>query len=204
MKIIFLASCTSDTGIKLSLYSSAHCNCMAGLSEVCPHVAATLFALESAVRLVKSRTCTEVARQWGLPSNSAVKTGKVLFARGCETDFTSPDRKRKQCPTPEETSTGSAKSASRVPPVTPEEKQTFYENLHKSGVKCGVLSLIPKYCDSFIPKAVQLNLPAPLSSLYKSQYLQLSYPGLVEKCKEAYQELAVNQDQVQLLAIACI
>lgn len=48
---------------------SAHCNCMAGLGESCTHVAATLFALDAAVKYRNNKTVTEDKAYW-LPAAS--------------------------------------------------------------------------------------------------------------------------------------
>ena len=37
---------------------AAHCDCMAGLSEACTHVAALLFAMEANVRVCELKTVT--------------------------------------------------------------------------------------------------------------------------------------------------
>ncbi|XP_078351893.1 uncharacterized protein LOC144636534 [Oculina patagonica] len=47
---------------------TGHCNCMAGLGEVCSHVGAMLFAVEAGVRMIKARTCTSAPCQWLMPS----------------------------------------------------------------------------------------------------------------------------------------
>ena len=39
---------------------AAHCTCMAGLGECCSHAAGTLFACESAVNILKNKTCTDL------------------------------------------------------------------------------------------------------------------------------------------------
>ena len=38
---------------------NAHCNCMAGIGEVCSHVGALLFSFEAAVKIRNSKTVTE-------------------------------------------------------------------------------------------------------------------------------------------------
>ena len=55
---------------------SAHCTCMAGLGEVCSHVGAVLYYLESAnhTRI----TCTQVGCVWKEPS--FVPTEGLLFS----------------------------------------------------------------------------------------------------------------------------
>ena len=50
----------------------AHCNCMAGLGEVCTHVAAVLFFLETSTRLQGKATCTQQQCQWVIPSYKKV------------------------------------------------------------------------------------------------------------------------------------
>ncbi|KAK8767887.1 hypothetical protein V5799_005332 [Amblyomma americanum] len=43
---------------------AAHCQCKAGLSEVCSHVAAILFALEATARMEAERSCTSRPCAW--------------------------------------------------------------------------------------------------------------------------------------------
>ena len=61
----------------------AHCDCMAGLDEVCSHVGAILFYVE-AVRHNKS--CTDVPCSWSMPSS----VDKIPYARIADIDFTAP------------------------------------------------------------------------------------------------------------------
>lgn len=48
---------------------SGHCTCMAGIGEICSHVAALLFAVEAAVKIRDSKTVTETKSYWLLPSS---------------------------------------------------------------------------------------------------------------------------------------
>ncbi|XP_077506935.1 uncharacterized protein LOC144116122 [Amblyomma americanum] len=48
----------------------AHCTCMAGAGEACSHIGATLFTVETAVRLRDSRVCTDKKNMW-LPAHSS-------------------------------------------------------------------------------------------------------------------------------------
>jgi uncharacterized membrane protein len=44
---------------------TGHCNCMAGLGEVCSHVAAILFKVEACIRLeMNKRSCTSLPCVW--------------------------------------------------------------------------------------------------------------------------------------------
>ena len=56
---------------------TAHCTCMAGLSQTCNHVAAALFRIESASRVgINNPSCTSTACQW-LPNNKSVEPVKI-------------------------------------------------------------------------------------------------------------------------------
>jgi len=46
---------------------TGHCNCMAGLRELCFHVGAVLFAVKAGVRMLRAKTCTSVPYQWPVP-----------------------------------------------------------------------------------------------------------------------------------------
>jgi len=63
---------------------SGHCTCMAGLGEVCSHVAAILFYLESASRATKS--CTQTDCRWKEPR--LVET--IPYSRIMDIPFTKP------------------------------------------------------------------------------------------------------------------
>ncbi|XP_075534465.1 uncharacterized protein LOC142568347 [Dermacentor variabilis] len=77
LKVWILAKADGTVG-------TAHCTRMAGVGEACSHVAATLFAVETAVRLRDSTTCTEKKNTW-LPAHS----WNVEFRRPREIDFSS-------------------------------------------------------------------------------------------------------------------
>ncbi|XP_034072435.1 uncharacterized protein LOC117546338 isoform X1 [Gymnodraco acuticeps] len=48
---------------------TAHCNCMAGLSESCSHVGAVLFAIEAGVKMRETASCTTEKCKWLMPSH---------------------------------------------------------------------------------------------------------------------------------------
>ena len=64
---------------------AGHCDCMAGLGEVCTHVAALLFTVEAAVKVREATTVTEDKAYWLLPT--AVRNSDFKECR--EIDFTS-------------------------------------------------------------------------------------------------------------------
>ena len=57
---------------------SEHCNCMAGLAEVCTHVASLLFWTEISIKIRESSTVTDPAAYLIAPSNpSHVQPQKI-------------------------------------------------------------------------------------------------------------------------------
>ncbi|XP_072140697.1 uncharacterized protein [Dermacentor andersoni] len=56
---------------------TAHCTCMAGPGEACSHISATLFAMETAVRIRESKTCTQKTNVW-LPAHCSCTEYKRL------------------------------------------------------------------------------------------------------------------------------
>lgn len=61
----------------------AHCDCMAGLGEVCSHVGAILFYVESAYRV---KSCTEVPCAWNMPTS----VSSIPYAKIADIDFVKP------------------------------------------------------------------------------------------------------------------
>ena len=61
----------------------AHCDCMAGLGEVCAHVGAVLFYIEATHRI---KSCTEVPCTWNMPTS----VGSIPYARIADIDFSKP------------------------------------------------------------------------------------------------------------------
>ena len=68
----------------------AHCNCMAGLGEVCSHVAAVLFTAEANTQVKNHTSSTSLPCAWLLPSFQTVP-----FVEVADMDFTTPQCKRK-------------------------------------------------------------------------------------------------------------
>ena len=48
----------------------AHCNCMAGTSEACSHIAAMLYAVMAGVRMCDETSCTSTLCQWLEPATA--------------------------------------------------------------------------------------------------------------------------------------
>lgn len=162
-----------------------HCTCMAGLGEVCSHVGAILYTLLAAVNKLSGTACTDGACVWNEPSMGVVR--KVGYAPGSQIAFTKSQRKRfvNGC---------GVLPPAKFPPSTPDECASFYKMLHLSEdteyqpVKSSILSVV----SSHSKRAVQLNIPAPLSKLYKPKYRSLSHQELQAKSEEDFYRVKDN------------
>ncbi|VEN60950.1 unnamed protein product [Callosobruchus maculatus] len=75
--------------------NSAHCTCMAGLSEVCSHIAAVLYAVEYMNTTWSKTSSTDVKAKWVNPACKSVPIMKLsdinLKAQKSRSDVVSPD-----------------------------------------------------------------------------------------------------------------
>ena len=71
---------------------SAHCTCMAGLSEGCSHIAAVLFAMENGTRITQEAPVTDVPAYWLFPTPAKFASP---FQKIREMNFQSASKKRK-------------------------------------------------------------------------------------------------------------
>ena len=67
---------------------------------------------------------------------------------------------------------------------TDSEMEQFFANLSLCETHPAILSLIPKYSDTYVPKLSLSTLPQPLTSLHKSDYMKLEYNDLVNICEK--------------------
>ena len=75
--------------------------------------------------------------------------------------------------------------------------ETFYSKLKVANPKAVVLSMIPEYCKSFIPVSCTDKFPVNLSTLYKPEYLDLSYNLLLTECEQVFDSLIVTKEQAK-------
>ena len=73
--------------------------------------------------------------------------------------------------------------------------ETFYSKLKLANPKAVVLSVIPRYSKSFIPVSCTNKFPISLSTLYKPEYLNLSYDLLLRECEKVFDSLVVTKEQ---------
>ena len=160
----------------------AHCNCMAGLGEVCTHVAAVLFYVETAVKLNGTTTCTQLKCSWVVPSYQA----DIPYVPIGELDFTSAKTKMKELKGSELSATStSSLQLSKITAPSDLELDRFYDKLSQTSTKPAILSLVPAHAHKYIPTSKLPNYPKPLQSLYEPSYTSLSYADLLAVCKRS-------------------
>ena len=76
------------------------------------------------------------------------------------------------------------------------ELDSFYSALSKVG-KPVILSIVPKFCDAYIPLQSKGVLPQPISDLFKEDYLALSYLDLLQKCEDVFNTLAIKLKKLE-------
>ena len=80
-----------------------------------------------------------------------------------------------------------------------EEKASFLTSLASLDCKPAVLSILPEFCDPFIPSSLAPDLPMVLSDLYDKSNLQLSYYELLKKAKDT--SVTVTLDQAKAVEL---
>ncbi|XP_065916067.1 uncharacterized protein [Dysidea avara] len=197
------------------MVESAHCTCMAGLGEVCSHVGAILFYLESANRT--RITCTQVGCVWKAPSFVEaipyLPIAGLLFSmpksriscnkkRGAHLmNETVPLDQSFDVPVVREHSASSGSSGARalasvsVPP-SDEEQSLFLKDIAKC--KPVVCSIVPAHSDAFRPTSVAVKLPPSLCELlYKPDNEELTYTELLVVCDEV--TLTITEEEANVI-----
>ena len=172
-----------------------HCTCMAGIGEVCSHVGALLFAIEAAVKIRNSKTVTEEKAYWMMPN----AVNKVEYKKIRDIDFTSAKTKKKKLdqaiasasPVPEP----KQRKLPTVQPPTEDDLAKFYTSLSRTGTKPVVLSLVPRFSESYRPKALDKKYPLVLSELYSEENAALHKSALMEKCTNIFDSMKVTQEE---------
>jgi len=162
---------------------------MAGLGEACSHIAAVLFAIMASVSLHKGQSSTSMKCAWNTPIAGAQNTS--LYLPGADIVFSNKNWR-------------SDEAASNLPAVTPAFKQALYDGLHKAEqeekeiLQAAVLAYVPEHSDRYIPKHAVCDLPAPLTSLYKAEYMKATYEELCDHARDVMQSLHVTDAQVTI------
>ena len=180
---------------KEGIIQSAHCDCMAGLGEVCSHVGALLFYVEHAYKLETSKTVTDKKAYWLPPS-----IDKVKYAEVGDIDFSSPDVKKKQLDTAGSGQAVTKKSATKLPNVTEpteEERKELERALFLTHTKPSVLSVRKDYQAHYVPEILVKDALPVLTELRKDMHLTMDESELKKECCEVFERLSVTEDQAK-------
>ena len=197
---------------------SGHCTCMAGLGEVCSHVGAILFYLESASRT--RLTCTQTSCVWKEPAyveaipyvpiaelTLSMSKPRISCNRKRGSHFASDTvplaelaHNFEEPPVASQLSTSSAISKVRslssisMPP-SEEEQMRFLGDIAEC--KSVVCSIVPPYSDLFKPSSTTIKLPPSLCGLYEPDNEELTYTELLEVCDKL--SLTITQEEANLI-----
>ena len=178
-----------------------HCNCLAGLGEVCTHIAAVLFYLETVSRIQGKQPCTQTECEWLIPSyykNIEYKPVKEINFTSAKGKKRKLDEMLERSPSPECTEDGDD-GGETVPKhgcrSTDADLDLLFENLSIAGTK-PVLSLVPKFSD-YVPKSSRDIFPIVLKLLQKQSYIGLRYDQLLEVCKSVFESLTVSKKMAE-------
>nr|XP_054755271.1 uncharacterized protein LOC129261235 [Lytechinus pictus] len=170
---------------------AAHCDCMAGLGETCTHVCAVLFYLETKVRIRDSKTVTQEAAYWKMPSARR----EVQYMPVHKIDFTSAQsQKRKLDDFVHDSRVRGPSHCHTVQPAAPQptvdEINDLFTALNTCGKKSVVLSVLPGHCQAFKPADTQVP---SLMELYKPEFAELTFNDLLEKSTDV--DVSLTQSQ---------
>ncbi|XDV21196.1 hypothetical protein PO909_026341 [Leuciscus waleckii] len=131
---------------------TAHCNCIAGLSESCSHVGAVLFSIEAGVKIRDTASCTMEKCKWLMPSH--VK--KIPASPVALIDFSSAKSKKQKL---DDAIAGKSTEQPKVvnPLQCPRVKKgsetyaRFFESLSRNCPRSAALMARENYHKEFVP-----------------------------------------------------
>lgn len=181
---------------------SSHCDCQAGLGEVCSHVSALLFSIEAIARIRDEKTVTQKPAYWKLPAEMR----KLEYNRLCEMDMSSAKTMKKKLDDKINlptfiTEPPKPKQKDLVQP-TEAEMNSFYAELFRTNTKPVVLSTIEPYCSAYLPRTISEEFPKALSDLYNPTLLHAAKEDVLEHCTNISKTLVVTEEQVRNVEVA--
>ncbi|CAG9770080.1 unnamed protein product [Ceutorhynchus assimilis] len=147
---------------------SAHCDCVAGLGEVCTHIGAVLFSLDEAGRSREEVTRTGVKAYWMPPTNKPADpstTAKIDFRTAKQKSQDKPIFQREEV---------------RLAVLAPskEDQMSLLENLKQAG-GCALHNIIPPFSKE-VHKEIEEKNQLSFLRFYKQEYETKSLQELRE------------------------
>ena len=176
----------------------AHCTCIAGAGEACAHIGALLFTVEANTMIKRQHSCTSLPCSWLPSSHQFVSATKIA-----DIDFRTPKSKQEIQHSSESVDADvsvppSKKLCTMVPPGL-EQISKLHMRLSKTDGKPVVLSHTEGFSDLYVPINKLMGFPAPLTDLFDSAAMEVSFSDLVEKCSNVYNNHAVSGVEASLV-----
>ena len=173
---------------------AAHCTCMAGIGEVCSHIAGVLFAAEANTQVKQQHSCTSLPCAWLPPSFRSVEYLPVS-----DIDFRTSKQKRKSSQAFGSDTTSAPKKSLIVQKPTEAELTDYYLKLSKAKHKPVLLSLINGVNDYFVPLYIKGILPQPLTALYNQKHQEIPFPEILKVCEALYDTVTITPEQANIV-----
>lgn len=158
---------------------NAHCTCMAGLGEVCSHVAAILFKIEASVRLGYNKVaCTSMPCLWNqnfTKKVEAVQLSQINFDKPKQDDFHQPSNAAPQ----------------QADPVF-DNTASFLQKLRNSNPSAVIFTVTNPRPN---PTLAKPSLPTVFSSFFDPLNARLSETELQTKCEEILRTITVSHEE---------
>ena len=75
----------------------------------------------------------------------------------------------------------------------------LFQNLSTGGTKPGVLSVVPKYSDEYVPKSSTKELPPPLKVLKGTKYMEMEYHNLLTECNLVSESIDITAESADCI-----
>ncbi|XP_077420897.1 uncharacterized protein LOC144051022 [Vanacampus margaritifer] len=171
---------------KTGSVQSCHCTCMSYLCEYCSHAVATLFAVETHLRMAHKMTGADVRHE-----QTQAPSTKVPYSEVADLDTANPMRKKRMKEEANEDVT--VFEQVRIP--TSPEKAAFEQTLSESVASRASRSVSPDVKRSTAISELR-SLPPPLTRLYQSRYEQMSEKDLRKVADEVFKNMKITEEQV--------
>ena len=115
-------------------------------------------------------------------------------------DFKTPSMKRKlRLQVDSDKGPSEQKKHAQIHKPTENELNQFFVNLSKTEGKPVLLSHTPGFSNLYVPINQLPNFPKPLTDLFDSNTMTLSYPGLLQQCDDLYNRYVITADEAEIV-----
>lgn len=171
--------------------SSAHCTCMAGLSEVCNHVGAVLYKCMQ--QASEPQSSTSLPNQW-LPAKKSVAPVPIKDVKfglskvdKCQSTVKPAKRVKQSAKDP---------SALQLNELTESDQEDLFEQLSTLDYNPVILSVHRNFNKPFIPLSQKFQFPPTITSFYDPKKETMSYDELITIAENTKRTYDITSDQI--------